>query len=48
MKMIMELCWNDTDREKQMYWEKNLYQCHHFVHHKSHTQGRVIEKESAQ
>jgi hypothetical protein len=46
MKMIMELCWNDTDREKLKYWEKNLYQCH-FVHN-SHTQGRGIEKESAQ
>ena len=28
--------WNDADREKQIYWEKYLSQCH-FVHHKSHT-----------
>jgi len=25
--MIMEQCWNDTDRGKLMYWEKNIIQC---------------------
>jgi len=32
--MSMEQWWNDTDRGKLKYWEKNLYQCH-FSHHKS-------------
>jgi len=27
----MEQWWNDTDRGKLKYWEKNLSQCH-FVH----------------
>jgi len=30
--------WNDTDRGKLKYWEKNLSQCY-FVHHKSHKEG---------
>ena len=30
----MEQWWNDTDRGKLKYWEKNLSQCHS-VHHKS-------------
>jgi hypothetical protein len=34
--MGMEEWWNDTDRGKVRYWEKNLSHCH-FVHHKSHT-----------
>jgi hypothetical protein len=29
-------CWNNTDKGKMRYSEKNLPQ-HHFVHHKSHT-----------
>jgi hypothetical protein len=34
MKMIMERWWNDTDRGKPKYWEKNL--CRFlFIHHKS-------------
>jgi hypothetical protein len=35
MEMTVEHWWNDTDRGKQKYWERNLSQCH-FVHHKSH------------
>jgi hypothetical protein len=31
----MELWWNDTDRGKLKYWEKNLSKCY-FFHHKSH------------
>jgi hypothetical protein len=34
--MSVENWWNDTDREKQKYWEINLLQ-YCFVHHKSHT-----------
>jgi hypothetical protein len=29
----MEQWWNDTDRVKLKYWEKNMSQCH-FVHFK--------------
>jgi hypothetical protein len=32
--MSMEQWWNDTDRGKLKYWEKNLSKCH-FLHHKS-------------
>jgi hypothetical protein len=31
----MELKWNDVNRRKQKYAEKNLFQCH-LVHHKFH------------
>jgi len=31
----MEHWWNNTDRGKRKYWEKNLSQCH-FVHHAPH------------
>jgi hypothetical protein len=31
---VMEHRWNETDRGKPKYSEKNLSQCH-FVHHKS-------------
>jgi hypothetical protein len=31
----MEHWWNEIDREKPKYSEKNLFQCQ-FVHHKSH------------
>jgi hypothetical protein len=34
MKMSVEHWWNDTDRGKLKYWEKNLSQCY-FDHHKS-------------
>jgi len=29
----VELEWNDTDKEKLKYSEKNMFQCH-FFHHK--------------
>jgi hypothetical protein len=32
---VMEHRWNEIDRGKPKYSEKNLSQCH-FVHHKSH------------
>jgi len=32
-KMNTEQWWNDTDRGKLKYFEKNLFQCH-FIHHK--------------
>jgi len=35
-QMNMQHWWNDTDRRKQKYWERNLSQWR-FVHHKSHT-----------
>jgi len=34
VKMSMEYWWNDTDMEKQKYWEKNVCQCL-FIHQKS-------------
>jgi hypothetical protein len=34
--------WNDTDRGKLKYWEKNLSQ-RHSVHHKSHMDWPRIE-----
>jgi hypothetical protein len=33
MKTSVENWWNDTDRERQKYWERNLTQCH-FVQNK--------------
>jgi hypothetical protein len=42
MKMNMEHWWNDTDRRKVKYSDKNLPQCH-FVHHKSHINRPRIE-----
>ena len=33
--MSMEQWWNDTDRGKMKYWEKNPSQCH-FVCHRFH------------
>jgi hypothetical protein len=35
MQMSVEQLWNDTDKGKPKYLEKNLSQ-HHFVHHESH------------
>ena len=39
---VMEHRWNEIDRVKPKYSEKNLSQCH-FVHHKSHTHRPGIE-----
>jgi hypothetical protein len=36
--MNMEHWWNDTDRGKLKYWERNLFHCD-CVDHKSHTDG---------
>jgi hypothetical protein len=38
----MDHWWNDTEREKLKYYEKNQIQFH-FVHHKSHTDRPEIE-----
>jgi hypothetical protein len=35
IQMNVEHWWNDADRGKLKYWERNLSQCH-FVHHKSY------------
>jgi hypothetical protein len=40
--MLMEHCWNDTDRGKPKYSEKTLSHCY-FVHHKFHTQWPATE-----
>jgi hypothetical protein len=40
--ILMEHRWNEIDRGKPKYSEKNLFQCH-FVHHKSHTDRPGIE-----
>jgi hypothetical protein len=42
MTKSMEHWWNDTDREKPKYSEKNLSQCP-FVHHKAHMNCPVVE-----
>ena len=42
MKMSMEYWWNDNDREKPKYSDKNLSECY-FVHHKSHMAWPAIE-----
>jgi hypothetical protein len=42
MKASMEHCWNDTDRGRQKYWEKNSFHFHS-IHHKAHTGWLVIE-----
>jgi hypothetical protein len=40
--MGMEHWWNDTDRRKPKYWERNLSHCHS-VHQKCHTKWPWIE-----
>jgi len=38
LRMSMESRWNDNQKGKLLYSEKNLYQCQ-FVHHKYHIVG---------
>jgi hypothetical protein len=40
--ILKEHRWNEIDREKPKYSEKNLSQCH-FVHYKSHMERPGIE-----
>ena len=40
--MGTEHWWNDTDRGKPKYWDRNLLQCH-FVHRTSDMDWPVIE-----
>jgi hypothetical protein len=42
MKIGVEHWWNDTERGKPKYTEKNLSQCH-FIHHKFHVDWPGIE-----
>jgi hypothetical protein len=42
--ILMEHRWNEIDRGKPKYSEKNLSQCH-FVHHKFHMDRPGIETE---
>jgi len=41
-KMCMERSWNNCDREKPKYWERNLSECH-YVYHTSHLHLSKIE-----
>jgi len=41
-EICVEKWWNNTDRGKQKYSEKNLSQCH-FVHHEFHLDLPRIE-----
>jgi hypothetical protein len=43
--MIMHHFWNNTDRAKPKYWDRNLSQCH-LVHHKSHVDWSGIGHKS--
>jgi hypothetical protein len=40
--ILMEHRWNEIDRGKPKYSEKNLSQCH-YVHHKSHMDRPGVE-----
>jgi hypothetical protein len=40
--ILMDHRWNEIDRGKPKYLEKNLFQCH-FVHHKFHMDPPGIE-----
>lgn len=42
----MEYWWDDTDRGKQTYWEKNLPQCYYF--HNYHIIWSGFEPELSQ
>jgi hypothetical protein len=43
----MECWWNDTDRGKQKYWERDPSECH-FVQHESPVDWLAVVPKAAQ